>query len=186
MADKASSAAADHAEVGRLRRRVAQLEAEAKLNEKDQGRGQTSDATRVSDSTRRVSDSFSDVRRSKRDAADRMLRGVTLASVEAVRLFADTVSSFTDNVITRNEGRSGGGRSVRDMKTRLPEDIATSLADSVDQFVDIPRKAADRYSKVYREGEKEQERDKAEPENGRSQDLSVDRPAEEEQQPRHA
>ena len=150
MADKLSSAPADD-EVVRLRARVKELEGE--LTKKDGGRDQGSDST-----TRRVADSFSDVRQSKRDAADRMMRGVTLASVEAIRVFADSVSSFADNVITRNEGRKGEGRSARNMATRLPEDIAASLADAVDSFADIPRRAADRYSKVHREGEKEQDR----------------------------
>jgi hypothetical protein len=77
-----------------------------------------------------------------------MMRGVTLASVEVVRGFADSLSSFADNVIRRNESRDGDGRSVRDMATRLPEDIATSMADTVDRFVDIPRRAADRYSRT--------------------------------------
>jgi hypothetical protein len=86
-----------------------------------------------------------------------MMRGVTLASVEVVRGFADSLSSFADNVIRRNESRDGDGRSVRDMATRLPEDIATSMADTVDRFVDIPRRAADRYSRVHREGDKDRD-----------------------------
>jgi hypothetical protein len=151
MAEKASSPADD--DVVRLRARVKELEDE--LTKRDTRRDSGKDKNDEPSTTRRVADSFSDVRRSKRDAADRMVRGVTLASVEAVRVFADSVSSFADNVIRRNEGRDGEGRSVRDMATRLPEDIATSMADAVDQFVDIPRRAADRYSKVHREGEKE-------------------------------
>jgi hypothetical protein len=86
-----------------------------------------------------------------------MVRGVTLASVEVVRGFADSLSSFADNVIRRNESRDGDGRTVRDMATRLPEDIATSFADTVDRFVDIPRRAADRYSQVHREGDKDRD-----------------------------
>src|SRR5262249_23669025 len=102
MAKETRSAADD--EVVKLHARVKELEAE--LNKKDRDRDKDTEST----TTRRVADSLSDVRRSKRDAADRMMRGVTLASVEAVRLFADSISSFADNVIRRNEGREGEGR----------------------------------------------------------------------------
>ncbi|HEY0301026.1 MAG TPA: hypothetical protein VGC36_06835 [Rhizomicrobium sp.] len=144
MAEKADTA---EEEVTKLRARVKRLEAErdklkSDVDEDDDDR-----------TGRRVADSFNDARRSKVDAATRVVRGVTLASVEFVRLFADSVSSFGDDVLRRNEGRARRGRTVRSLVRRLPEDLAEGFANAVDRLSDIPAKAADRYSKVYREGE---------------------------------
>jgi len=133
--------------VTKLRARVKKLEAE--LDAKDK-----KDHDEDLPDRRRIRDSLNDGRDSKLDAADRVLRGMTLASVEFVRLFADSVSSFGSDVIRRNESRVGGGRSVRSLVRRLPEDIADGFSNAIDLFTDIPARTADRYSKVYREGEK--------------------------------
>jgi len=156
-------------EISRLRARVQELEAQLR-QEQMQGTqtvGSRTDRVSTSDSQprttdddsnrisrRRVADSLSDAKKSKRDVVDRMVRGGTLASVEFIRAFAETVSSFADTVISRNESRRGDDRTARDMKTRLPEDIATSFADAVDRFIDVPSRAADRYAKTYRESDR--------------------------------
>ena len=159
MSDPTRAPAAPIDEITGLRVRVRELEAQ--LNRQTASTGSTgttastdADDDRSSSTTRRMADSWNDASRSKHDAANRMIRGATLASAEMVRAFADPVSSFADALISRNEGRKDGDRTARDLVTRLPEDIATSFADAVDRFVEIPAKAADRYSSTYRSGEK--------------------------------
>ena len=148
MSDPSTAAPID--EITRLRARVRDLEAQ--LNKSVDSKSGDEDSTTTR--TRRVADSMSDISRSKRDASNRMVRGVTLASAEFVRAFADSVSSFADTLISRNEGSKDGSRTARDLVTRLPEDIATSFADAIDRFVEVPAKAADRYASAYRSGEK--------------------------------
>jgi len=101
------------------------------------------------DTSRRVTDSATAVTRRARDGASRMVRGKTLAAFEGLRAFTDSITAFADGVISRNEGSD---RNVRDLITDLPGDIASGFADAFDNFVDVPSRAADRYSKSYREG----------------------------------
>lgn len=128
-------------EINRLRARVEELEGQLKSKEKG-----------TSTTRKNASDSWSDASRTKRDAANRVLRGMTMASLEGVRLFADTVASFADGVASRNEAR--GHKTTRDLVTNLPGDIAASFAESVNSFVEIPTKTAEKYSSSYHEGEK--------------------------------
>ncbi|OAN67116.1 hypothetical protein [Sphingomonas sp. TDK1] len=135
-------------EITKLRAQVRHLEAELERTRKQE------DGDEEDDRGRRFFDSISDTRHTKADTATRMVRGMTLAGVEAVRVFADSVSSFGDDVLRRSEARGGRHRTVRQLVNRLPDDIVTSLADAADRFSEIPSKAADRYSKSYKEGEK--------------------------------
>lgn len=127
-------------EISKLRARIEELEGQLKTK-----RSRTS-------TTKTTSDAWSDAARTKRDSVNRMVRGMTLASIEGVRLFADTVSSFADGVTSRNDAREH--KTTRDLITNLPGDIAGSFADAVSDFVEIPAKSAEKYSSSYREGEK--------------------------------
>lgn len=127
----------------RLRARIDELERQLKSKHKE---------TSTSTTARRVSDSWSDASRSKRDSVNRMVRGMTMASIESVRLVADTVSSFADSVASRNEARDH--KTTRDLVTNLPADIAGSFADAVSDLVEVPAKSAEKYASSYREGEK--------------------------------
>lgn len=142
MADKVSLTPEE--EVTKLRARVKELETrlanEERSKEQPTGRART------------VADSWSDASQAKRDAASRIVRGVTLASVEGMRLFADSVSSFADNVISRSD--ASNRKSAKSLAMGLPGDIAASLADTVSGFVDIPARVAERYSKAHRETQK--------------------------------
>jgi hypothetical protein len=143
-----------------LRARIKHLEA-ALDRERDAARsaskGHSSDRTSraresrhdADDTSRRVTDSATAVTRRARDGASRMVRGSTLAAFEGLRAFSDSITSFADGVISRNEGSD---RNVRDLITDLPGDIASGFADAFDNFIDVPSRAADRYSKSYREG----------------------------------
>ena len=103
-----------------------------------------------------------DARDSKFDKGTRVVRGMTLASIEFVRLFADAISTFGSEALRRNESREGEGRTVRDLTTRLPEDVAHGVVEAIDRFSDIPAKAAERYTTAYREGERTRFRDEGE------------------------
>ena len=131
-------------ENAKLRARIEELEGQLKAKEKSSSKDDSP--------TKRASDSWSDASRTKRDSAHRMVRGLTLASIESFRLFADTVSSFADGVVSRNNAREH--KTTRDLITNLPADIIGSFADSVSDFVEIPAKTAEKYTSAYREGEK--------------------------------
>jgi hypothetical protein len=146
--------------VSALRARIKRLEAAldrereaSRSASKSEPAGRTSHSRNsrsdVGESTRRVTDSATSVTRRARDGASRMVRGSTLAAFEGVRAFSDSITSFADAVISRNEGSD---RNVRDLITDLPGDIAAGFADAFDNFVDVPSRAADRYSRAYREG----------------------------------
>ncbi|HTP35525.1 MAG TPA: hypothetical protein VMJ75_25280 [Candidatus Acidoferrales bacterium] len=135
-------------EIAKLRAHIEDLEGQLKAARKRD----TSASKSASDTAKSVSDSWSDATRSKRDSVNRMVRGMTMASLEGVRLFADTVSSFADGVASRNEAREH--KTTRDLVTNLPADIAGSFADAVSNLVDIPSKTADKYASSYREGDK--------------------------------
>jgi cell division septum initiation protein DivIVA len=128
-------------EVAKLRARIDELEAQLKSRHKSS-----------SSTARNASDSISDATRTKRDSANRMVRGMTMASIEGVRLFADTISSFADGVASRNDARDH--KTASDLVSNLPSDIANSFADAVAGFTEIPSKTADKYSSSYHEGEK--------------------------------
>ena len=108
------------------------------------------DRSPESETSRRIADSTSHISRRARDAKSRMVRGVTLGAFEGLRAWSDAFSSFADGVLRRNEGRD---RSVRDLLTDLPGDVASGFSDAVDDFIDVPVRVADRYSRSYREGE---------------------------------
>jgi len=131
-------------EITRLKARVAELEAELHSHKKAKPADRR-------ESARTAANAFSDASRNKVDVAQRMIRGMTLASLESVNLLAETVSAFATGVMDRS-GRES--ESLRDMTTRLPGDIVSSFADAVDRAVDIPAKAAERYSDTYRQGQR--------------------------------
>jgi|SRR5580698_1842352 hypothetical protein len=149
-----------HDETAALRAKIKQLEAAldrereaARSSSKHASAGRTGHTSEtrydVGESSRRVTDSATSVGRRARDGASRMVRGSTLAAFEGVRAFSDSITSFADAVISRNEGSD---RNVRDLITDLPGDIASGFADAFDNFIDVPSRAADRYARSYREG----------------------------------
>ncbi len=138
MAEKTTQSQED--EVSRLRARVSELETEL---QKGGGRRQEQG---------RVGDSLSDASRQKIDIVSRMFRGLTIASIEGMRLFAESATAFADGVVSRNKATES--TSPRDLVTRLPADVASGIADAVDRLADIPAKTAERYAEAFREGQK--------------------------------
>jgi BMFP domain-containing protein YqiC len=95
-----------------------------------------------------------DIANRKVERAARALRGMTLASFEAVRLTADTVMGAASTFLDRNRpGKEH--RSVRELARNIPGDLIDSAADAVDDLVEIPAKVADKFADAYREGEGE-------------------------------
>jgi len=109
-----------------------------------------------------------------------MIRGITLGAFEGVRAAADAFSSFADGVVGRNEDR-GRDRSVRDLLTDLPGDIASGFSDAFDDLIDVPARASDRYSRTYREGEESDRRRS----HSRDDDWDQDRESEHSESDRH-
>jgi cell division septum initiation protein DivIVA len=131
-------------EVSRLKARIEELEAE--LKEK---RGSRSERKR---DRSRAADTWADVQTNKGEVVTRLARGLTLGSLEGVRLFADVVSSFADGVGGRNSRRDDGSTTPQRLASRLPTDMIEEFSDAFDRFVDIPARAAERYAEAYREG----------------------------------
>jgi len=131
-------------EVSRLKARIEGLEAE--LQEK---RGSRSERKR---DRSRAADTWSDVQSNKGEVVTRLARGLTLGSLEGIRLFADVVSSFADGVGGRNSKRDDGSTTPQRLASRLPTDFIEEFSDAFDRFVDIPARTAERYADAYREG----------------------------------
>ena len=131
-------------EVSRLKARIEGLEAE--LQEK---RGSRSEKKR---DRSRAADTWADAQSNKSEVVTRLARGLTLGSLEGVRLFADVVASFADGIGSRNSKRDDGSASPQRLASRLPTDIIEEFTDAFDRFVDIPAKTAERYAEAYREG----------------------------------
>src|ERR1700757_234288 len=117
-------------EVSRLKARIEELEAE--LKEK---RGSRSEKKR---DRSRAADTWADAQSNKSEVVTRLARGLTLGSLEGVRLFADVVASFADGVAGRNSKRDDGSASPQRLASRLPTDIIEEFTDAFDRFVDIP------------------------------------------------
>jgi hypothetical protein len=106
--------------------------------------------------TRRTADATRNVARSKTELAARLARGLTLASVEAFTVTADTLLSAANSFLDRN--RPGDQkRSVSDLAQRLPADLADSVSDAVRNLIDVPAKVARGFSERFEEGVYERE-----------------------------
>ena len=144
MAEKTTSAHED--EISRLKARIQDLESELHTSKS------SSNHESRREECRRTFDSIRDASHSNMDQVTRTVRGISMASVEGLRSFGDSLSAFGDRVITRNTASED--TSTRELGRRLPGDIAEGVAEFFDRMVDVPAKAADRFSKAYREGKR--------------------------------
>lgn len=156
MAEKASHDETTASLRARVKHLEAALDREREANRSAHKREPGTRATYTRDSrsdlgegSRRVADSATSVSRRARDGGSRLIRGSTLAAFEGLRAFSDSITSFADSVISRNEGSD---RNVRDLVTDLPGDIAAGFSDAFDNFIDLPSRAADRFGRSYNEG----------------------------------
>jgi hypothetical protein len=154
-------------ELAKLRKRVQELESEVaskdrELRERGRGprytppppprEGEAEHRTSARRETRRVASDVSDTASRKSELATRAIRGATLASLDAVRLFADSISGLVDGALDRNRPRDRDD-TVNELSRRLPSDFSASLVDAVDELIDIPARAASRFAETYSEAE---------------------------------
>lgn len=128
-------------ELTRLRKRVEELEDQ--LNDRP-----------ARSARRRAASSVQDINSRKTERAARAFRGFALASAEAFRLTADSLSNAASSFLDRNHP-DDDDRSVRDLSQRLPGDVFDGMSDAFDDWVEIPAKVADKFSEAFREGEYE-------------------------------
>jgi hypothetical protein len=143
MSEKAS--ATHETELSKAKERIAELEAELHKRSKATSHDDTH--------THRAADSARTASQTKIDAATRMIRGLSMASVEGINIFADSLSAFANGVTSRNS--ASGHTSTRKLASRLPADVVGGFSDAVDRMSEIGPRAAERYAKAYREGEQE-------------------------------
>ena len=124
-------------EVARLRAKVEELETDL-ASEKKRSRKSTKKTEKTSSTSTRAIEETRGV-----------IRGVTLAGVESLRVASSVLSSFADTVGERN--RPEEKDSTADLTSDLPKDIYSGLVDAVDQALEIPGRVIDRLHEGYRE-----------------------------------
>ena len=129
-------------ETVRLRTRIEELEAELSRRIKEQ---QAASREELAASTRDTINRALDENR-------KLLRGLTLAYLEQLRLVGDLVGSFADEVFERNQS-SGREDSIVDLAGNLPGDLYAAFVNSINRSLDIPGKTIDKFCESFKETE---------------------------------
>ena len=137
MSDTENAPAED--EITRLRDRVEELEAELK----SKGKTKTTDEKPLADLLKNTSNRAM-------DNTTKLVRGITLAYLEQLRLAANVANAFADDVsqMPTSKGKVSGEDFIKD----LPRDIYTRFLNVIDQSLDIPNKAVDKFYEGYKKG----------------------------------
>jgi hypothetical protein len=143
-------------EIDGLRGEVSRLQREIDDAKRDTG----AERTYAAPSTRRDTSSktsrngdkgdesdFSYLMDRKADEASRFFRGIILASLEGVRVATDSVASFVDEAMNRNVPKEN--ESATDVARRLPSDLTRGIVQGIDDAMDIPSAAIDKFDEVY-------------------------------------
>lgn len=85
------------------------------------------------------------------DEASLLARGVTLASLEAIRTTTEAVDSFVSGVYQRNQ--PSADTSISGLVRQLPSDIVREFFHGVTHVLDVPGRAINTLSKTYNEGQ---------------------------------
>jgi hypothetical protein len=88
----------------------------------------------------------------KVETAVRTIRGLTLASVEAVRIVADSFANAADSLLDSSRPREDD-ETLRDLSSRFTESFSDSVSDTASRLMDVPSRSADLFSRSFREGE---------------------------------
>jgi len=137
-------------EVARLRAREARLRArvdelEAELSRKGKRtESRSRDIEDIADTTRESG--FRAI-----DEASKLVRGLALSSLEAIRATTDAVDGFVGEVYDRNRPESGD--SVADLVRKLPMDIMVGIMEGVNRAYEVPNRTVDTFYSTYQEGE---------------------------------
>jgi len=157
----------DEDEIAQLQAREVRLRARIKELEADQPSSRTSTRTQLDTATDRTRDNVSRAM----DEGSNLLRGVTLASLEAIRTTTDAVNTFVDEVYSRN--RPSDNDSINDLARQLPGDIVNGFMKGVTRALDAPSRAVDTLSSTYRQGSSRgSSRTSSERSEGRKRSLS--------------
>lgn len=133
----AQPAKSDEDQVASLQSRIKELEAELASKEKTKSSKKKDDDS-MGDATNRAIDEAGDV-----------VRGSILACVEGLRLTANVVTAFAEEVLDQN--KPGAERTTfSDLKRNLPGDIMNGLTEAVNRAVDIPSKMNDKFNESYK------------------------------------
>lgn len=89
------------------------------------------------------------------DEGSGLIRGITLAGVETVRLAGEALSSFADTVSQRNRPEEKDSKA--DLTRDLPKDIYSGVVNAVEQTLDMPGKVIDRLQEGYKESKEAKE-----------------------------
>jgi hypothetical protein len=141
-------------EVARLRAREARLrtrvdELEAELSRR--GTRSQSRSRDMGDIADNIADTTRDNSLRAMDEASKLVRGLALSSLEAIRATTDAVDSFVSEVYDRN--RPDSGDSIGDLARQLPGDIVAGFMEGVNRAFEVPNRAVDTLYSSYREGE---------------------------------
>jgi hypothetical protein len=142
-------------EVARLRAQVKELQEELARREA---------SAEPSGAPRETSEVLGDIPGRFTDEAGRMVRAFTLASLEPLRLAADIIDTFAEEVSPRkrpeervsDRGRYGERRERRSRSeggssaTGLLRDLYSGFVKAVDRSLDIPSEMVDRFHDTYR------------------------------------
>jgi len=124
----------------RLRARIEELEDDRQSNQQSSRQSTRSQIDAATDRTR---DNMSRAM----DETSTLLRGVTLASLEAIRTTTEAVNTFVDEVYNRN--RPDDNVSTTDLARQLPGDIINGFMKGVSRAMDAPSRAVDTLSSTY-------------------------------------
>ena len=133
----AQQAQSNEDQVISLQARIKELEAELASKDKKESSKKKDDDS-MGDATNRAIDEAGDV-----------FRGSVLACVEGLRLTANVVTAFAEEVLDQN--KPGAERTTfSDLKRNLPGDIMNGLTEAVNRAVDIPSKMNDKFNESYK------------------------------------
>jgi hypothetical protein len=130
-------------ELRRLQARIRVLEDELEDERRGRRRSQRYDDTRAGD--------WADLTDRKVDQLSRFFSGTIRATVEGIRVAADSATYFVEDVLERNIPERD--ESPTGMKRRMPTDLTRDAMRSFDRALEIPSRAAETFSRTFYEGE---------------------------------
>jgi hypothetical protein len=143
---------ANDEELTRLRTRVIELETELLRQRAKEAQLETElshKQTPNEEVRRRTSEILRDIPDTAMRESAKIARGVTLASVEHLRLASDVLDAFADEVFQRN--RSTTNASVTELAWNLPRDLYAGWLNAVDRSLQIPNRIIDKFYQTYNE-----------------------------------
>jgi hypothetical protein len=126
-------------ELRRLQSRIRDLEDELEDERRRRRRSQRYEGTRAGD--------WTDLSDRKMDQLSRFFSGTIRATLEGIRVAADSATYFVEDVLERNIPEPD--ESPVDMMRRMPTDLSRGAMRSFDLALEIPSRAADTFSRTF-------------------------------------